>query len=357
MNTAIRQKRTWLFAAIMLLAVSINGQAEVFDSTKKKEVNKTFSVSASDQLRLDNRYGSITVTHWNKPEVTVRVVVEAKAGNDKRAEELLDRVQISLDKAGNTVSGITSLSNTSRSGNDTKLTIDYYVSMPSALAISISQKYGNIILPERNEGKAVLEVKYGNLKAGSFTSTLRIEAGYSNLVLEDVQDAGMELAYCGNVSINNAATLNIDNKYSNMKIRNAGTMQLDNKYGNVSIQSVDAIRMDIKYSEIAIGRVKDEILAGSLDYSTLKVNELTSTFKRAEVSARYGNFNVGISPNASFKVAAENMKYGKADIKGLNITNTSTENKVNHYYQINGGTTPTIRFNGNSYSNIRINAL
>ena len=51
---------------------------------KKKEINKSFNVGKNDILQVDNRYGNITVTHWSKSEVSIRVVIEAKAATRKR---------------------------------------------------------------------------------------------------------------------------------------------------------------------------------------------------------------------------------------------------------------------------------
>ncbi len=76
-------------------------------SEKKREVSKTFQVSLSDNLSIENRYGNITVTHWNKNEIEIKVVIEAKARNDQRVEELLNYVDIILDKTGNMVTALT----------------------------------------------------------------------------------------------------------------------------------------------------------------------------------------------------------------------------------------------------------
>lgn len=51
------------------------------------------------------------------------------------------------------------------------------------------------------------------------------------------------------------------------------------------------------------------------------------------------------------------MKYGSRNVSGFNITNSSTEDKVNHYYEINGGNKGRINFDGNNYSNINVKAL
>lgn len=358
MNTTHIKNRYWLLFVILIMLAPIT-RAETLDNTKKKEINQTFKVSTNDRLQIENRYGSITITHWNKNEVAIQVVVESKARSESDAQRGLDRVSIELKQSGNTVYGITSLKNQSGWNNDNnRININYYISMPSKLSANLSQKYGNINLPEKNEGEYTMEVKYGNITAGSFTAPLRIDAGYSDIKLDDVKTLQMEVAYCGNVAINNGDIMQIDSKYSNLTMRNISQLNIDKKYGNLQVQNVDKMSIDVKYSECFVERIKDELNISSLSYTTLTVKELAAGFKQVRAEARYGNLNLSISPKASFKVNAKAMKYGNVEIKGFNISNTNIEDKVNYYYQINGGSgSSIIDFAGNNYSNIKINAL
>lgn len=352
--------RAIVFLAILLIANSAAGWAAKPESVKKKEISKSFDVSLSDLLMTDNRYGNTTITHWNKKEVSIRVEIEAKANSAETAQAIIDRIQIELKKTGNTVSAVTSLKSQNKiwnNGDNQRFTINYFISMPSKLAINLSQKYGNINLPDKNEGKSTIEVKYGNLNAGSFTQPLNLEVKYGNVDINDVTKANVDLGYCGSSSFGNADQLNIDSKYSGMEINYCKQIYLENKYGNVYIKNLDKGDMEIKYSEVKINHVKMELNVEELAYSTLKIKELSADFKNINVDARYGNLNINIPSNASFKVSAMNMKYGNHDINGLDVTNSSTENKVNHYYKINGGNKGHIYFDGNNYSNININGL
>ncbi|MDR1938030.1 MAG: hypothetical protein LBQ73_05985 [Tannerellaceae bacterium] len=340
---------------LLLVLNNLAGWAEDLDSSKKKEINQSFNVGLNDHLNVDNKYGSITVTHWAKNEVAIRVVVESKAGSESRAQEGLDRVRIELNKSGNTVYALTSIK--SHSGWNNSLTIDYYISMPSQLAATISQKYGNINLPEKNEGKCSLEVAYGNIKAGSFTEPLSIDAKYSNINLADVKDLRMDVSYCGNTIMGNGETIRIDSKYSNLKLRNVDKLDIDNSYGNVQIENAKVISAEIKYSEAKVKNLKESLDLSSLSYSTLSVNELDAGFKSVHAEAHYGTLNLSISPQAAFRVTAEAVKYGKVEVSGLKITESNVENKVNYFYRINGGGNSHIRFEGNSYSSLKIKAL
>ncbi|MDR1202945.1 MAG: hypothetical protein LBL58_15125 [Tannerellaceae bacterium] len=356
MNTTHTKNRWLLFALLIILAPTIG--AETLDNTKKNEFNQTFKVDANGQLQIDNRYGNITITHWNKNEVAIQVIVESKARSESEAQRGLDRVSIELKQSGNTVYGLTSLKSQNGWNNDNnRININYYISMPAKFSANLSQKYGNINLPEKNEGEYTIEVKYGNIAAGSFTAPLRIEAGYGNIKLEDVKSLQLDVAYCGNVTINNGEVIKIDSKYSNLHMRNVSQLMIDKKYGNLQVQNVDKMTIEVKYSECSVEQIKGE-LNSSLSYSTLTVKELSPGFSRVRAEARYGNLNLSISSKASFKVNARNIKYGNADVKGFNITNTNIEDKVNHYYQINGASgSSVIDFDGNNYSNLRINAL
>lgn len=358
MNTTAKTTtkcRSFLFATLLLLLCSTYMVGENFANDRKKEINKSFSVGSGDQVYIDNRYGNITVTHWNKEEVAIQVVIEAKARNESRLQQLLDRVTIELDKSGNTVKGITSLKNLNMSGNNEQLTINYYISMPSRLTSHLSQRYGSINLPDTNEGKCTLEMKYGNINAGSFSADLSVEGAYGDIRLGNVNTALMDLAYCGKVYVKDGAKLTIDSKYSTMELKNIQELTVEAKYGNLKAERVKKATVDLSYTNGEIAYVENVLTVEELSYGTLKVRELSSDFTHVAAEARYGNLTIGVSSKASFKISAEDMKYGNFDVNGFN----AQTNKVDNAFQstVNGGGNRTINFEGGNYSNLKINAL
>lgn len=344
--------------AWLLLFSCLAVSARDYEYTKKKEVSKSFSVSQSDMLQVDNRFGNITITHWSKNEVSIVVRIESSAERESRAQENLDRIQIELKKAGTVVSAITSMKNENNNGGgNQRFTINYDISMPAKLTVDLSQKYGNINMPDNNPGRCSLHSKYGNLTAGNFTASLELESKYGNVELGNVEDARMDLGYVGSLKMKDGKNLTIDSKYSNLTLRNIHNLQLEKKYGNLVTGNLDRANMEIKYSEVSIDKLKQELEVGSLSYSTLKIKELSPDFNRVNVEAHYGNLILNISSKASFSVVAEDMKYGNYDIDGFNITRSEKEEKVNFKSEINGGGTHKIYFVGNSYSNLKIKAL
>ena len=356
---------------LLVLFCSVSGWAAKQESIKKKEINKSFNVGKNDILQVDNRYGNITVTHWSKSEVSIRVVIEAKARNEEKAQDIIDRVNIRMEKMGNTVSAVTSLrSQNGNNGGNQSFTINYYVNMPAELTCDLTQKYGNIIMPENNKGKCSLYVKYGNLNGGNFTGPLNIDVQYGNMEIADVGNANLDLAYCSKAKVGNGSQLNIDSKYSNLNLGNVLKMNTEAKYGDIHIDRLDNGYMELKYGNCKIDELKQGINVDELSYSTLTIKDLASNFDKVNVDASYGNLNIYIDVNASFRVVANNMKYGNCKIQGgfniqrrnqdensVGFDSRDNQNKKNNYIlYVNNGKNGRINFEGNSYSNIKVMA-
>lgn len=356
---------------LLVLCCSLSVWGSKQESVKKKEINKSFNVSKSDILQMDNRFGNITVTHWSKGEVAIRVVIEAKARNDEKAQAIIDRVNIRMEKMGNTVSAVTSLkSQNGNGGSNESFTINYYVTMPAELTCDLTQKYGNIIMPENNKGRCDLHVKYGNLNGGNFTGPLNIDVKYGNLGIADVDNATLDLAYCSKSSVRNGSQLNIDSKYSNLDLGNVQKIQVESQYGDVHINRLNSGYMELKYAKCRIDELKQGIDVDELSYSTLTIKDLASNFDKINVDARYGNLNISIDEKASFRVVANNLKYGSCKIQGgFNIQRRSQDestvgfdsrnnqkDKDNYTLDVNNGKNGRINFEGNNYSNIKVMA-
>lgn len=347
-----------IIALMMGCTLTVWGSNEgVADSETKKEINKTFSVNKSDRLQVDNRFGDVTVTHWNKNEVYIRVVVEANARSERRTKELLDYVTVEIDKVGSIVSAKTSMKNFGGNNNNERLRINYYISMPSTFQTDVELKYGNLYLPERTEGKNTLSVKYGNIKAGDFTADLMIQLKYGDLNIKNVKKATLDLAYCGTVRVGDGETLMADTRYSNSTYGYVKKLTLDDKYGNVNMKGMDEGRIQMRYGNLNISKLTSSIIA-DLGYSNLDVKELSSGFKRFDVEASYGNVTVRIPVNADFNVDARNMKYASYSISGFKANTTKDSSNENHYSEVNNGSkSRIIRFSGNKYSNLNVRAV
>ncbi len=54
------------------------------DVIKRKLINKSYNVSTNDKLDVDNQFGNVMVSTWDKNEITVDVEIVAKASTDEK---------------------------------------------------------------------------------------------------------------------------------------------------------------------------------------------------------------------------------------------------------------------------------
>lgn len=354
-HATMHKQSTFRTSMLMLLVLlcSLPTWANQFSDIKKKEIEKSFTVSKNDLLQVDNRYGNITISHWNKNEVAIRVEIEAKANSEKKAQAILDRIHIQMEKTNHTVSAVTSLDPDNSSGNNQSFSIKYFINIPEELSCSLTQRFGNINMPENNKGKCNLQTKYGNINGGNFYAPLEVEAKYGNIIIANTTDK-----------------LEVECKYGNLTVGKVKQMDVEIKYGNLQIKELENGSLDQGYGNSTIQKITEGITISDLGYGTLNIKELSPNFKKVSIEASYSTVNIDMDKNASFHLIAEDMKYGNCRVKGFNVTqnNQTTHTsdfdsqeikKNNDYYDlsINSGKGGKIHFNGNKFSNIKITAL
>lgn len=353
------KSRSFICFITLLLVIGTHARAEEYvqDSNRKKEVNNTFSVGKSDKLYIVNEFGNITVTHWNRNEISIHAVIESGARTDKRADELIGYVNVELNKQGNTVKGVTSRKNFSGTRDNERLNVNYFIQMPSTIELELEQKFGDIYLPDRNEGKASVELKFGNIRGGSFTKDLYMEAEYSNVTLTDLVNAQMDLKFCGSVTMQNAKTLQIDAQYSTLKITQVDKLQLESSFGNLTVGQLTNGELEMKYSDGTIKKLEQSLEIEGLSFCTLIVKDISSNFTTINAESNYGNLELEIPKKTAFNVNVESMKFSNYDINGFDDNTVKDENRGNKNYRstVNGGNNKqTIYFNGKQFGNLKI---
>lgn len=272
-----------------------------------KNYSKTYSVDGNDQVVLDNRYGNIVVNTWARNEVKVDVQIRVSANNNEAAQKMLDNVNISDSKDGNTVAfktNINAVKNTWMSlfkgnGGDHQLQIDYTVYMPSRNELTVSNRYGGVTLPNM-EGKVTINSAYGNLAAKTLSNQATIQLKYGNADIEAVGNAAIELSY-GSLKLGLANNISANLSYSGIKIgKLRETGSINTRYGDgVQIgdlaRTVHNLSINASYSGVNLGLSGDE----SADFA---------------VTVHYGDFNYG---NHAVTITGKNP--GDND-KGVHMT-------------------------------------
>jgi len=218
---------------------------------KQKTVLKTVKLDQRTEVLIDNQYGDVNISLWDKQEIRVEVVIKADGPSDSKAQEYIDQVSVIEQRKDNQLQFITEIngnsgnwSNLKQLGHNGKnyLRIDYSVSMPRHNALVVKNKFGQTNVPSF-DAVLTIDSRYGGFRGGHLSN----------------QNNSIKIMY-GNGEITSMGGGKVDVRYSNLDMVRAGTIELINRYG-----------------KLKIGEVKD--LDASIDYSGASVNKITGSGK------------------------------------------------------------------------------
>lgn len=202
-----------------------------YEFVKKKAVNKSYNVSSSDKLNIQNSFGEVEVHVWEKAEIKVDVNVEVSANTDAYAQKLLDRISINDSQNGKEISYVTNLKDIKDSKGDSKSTmrINYSISMPASNPLKIKNEFGSTIIPDY-KGEVDLESKFGKLTTGDLSNVKEIDVEFGKAKLGNVAGGSLSIKYSkasitklsGNIKMNlefsSKVLLNLDNSLSKLDL-------------------------------------------------------------------------------------------------------------------------------------------
>src|SRR4030095_13729599 len=145
---------------------------------KTKSYSKSYSLSGSDKISLSNQFGEMKLITWEKSEIKVDVSITGKSNDEKRAQQIVDRISIQDGKDGNGIYFKTKFADENDRDDDHDknghtnegMDIDYVVYLPSCNPFNAEQQFGEMIVPDYR-GESRIECKFGTLTAGKLSNS------------------------------------------------------------------------------------------------------------------------------------------------------------------------------------------
>jgi hypothetical protein len=223
-----------------------NDNKKKYEFVKTKSVNKSYNVSSSDKLNIENSFGSVKVITWDRNEIKVDVAIEVSANTESLAQKMLDRITVTDWKSGNEVSFKTSMKDVNNSNGDkTSMEINYTISMPANNALTVKNEFGATAIPDFR-GEVDLTSKFGSLTTGNLSSIKNIHVEFGKAILANITSAPvtikfskavisklsgavkLNLEFCSSVRIsldNNLSSLDLKTSYSTVNLKPLGGLQ------------------------------------------------------------------------------------------------------------------------------------
>ncbi|MBI1780995.1 MAG: hypothetical protein HYR66_06455 [Sphingobacteriales bacterium] len=236
---------------------------------KKKNYTKSYPVTGSTKVELENSFGEMKIITWDKSEVKVDVDVTVKANSEERAKDILDNIKFEDGKEGNSVYFRTSMNdkkgnwkNKNKNNNDnddgdddddddkndkgkhknynnTSMEINMTVYMPAGNPIEAINSFGSMIVPDLT-GEAEIASKFGSLKCGKISNNKELSVEFGKGDIKHVNGGEVTIKFSsadidklsGDVKatfeFSKGSTINLDNTLKGLKLYNSySTVELE----------------------------------------------------------------------------------------------------------------------------------
>jgi hypothetical protein len=189
-------------ALIVLSAPMIPTAVNAQDGRKQRLINKSYDVTAEDKLTIDNQFGNVVVSTWDKQQITVDIEISARASTDGKAQDIMDKIDVRDSRNGHDIRFKTKVdeihntnSNKGHNGeNGRGFYIDYVVHMPAGNGLSIENSFGKTEVPALR-GPVSLTSKFGSLNTGKLDNVDQIDVEFGKADIDAINNGKIVLKF------------------------------------------------------------------------------------------------------------------------------------------------------------------
>jgi len=287
----MKRKFNFIAGFIFLLAATAGLQA--FGQEKTKKYHESWPAASVQTLDINNRFGEVKVTNRGGNNVIIDVLVTVEAPNERRAQELLNQIDVSFSKTGSTVFAETNISRNFKSRQ--RFSIDYEVNIPPDKNLNITNKYGNTFVNVLNaSGK--FDIQYGNFSANELNTpsngSVTLNLAYGKADVETANDITVTIKY-SNITFGKLKDLNLNSKYAVISLDKASSIMAESRYDTFNFGEVESLTADTKYTQIRVNELSKNLKVDA-GYGGIRVGKVNSGFESISITNSYGQISLGL---------------------------------------------------------------
>jgi hypothetical protein len=279
-------KKHITFLLLVALCQAVWGQS--FE--ENRTYTRTFKVAPSAIVEINNKYGAVIVSTWDKDSVRIEATCHIAEKNEERFKKIKENIDFNFVAApthvlAETVFGSkhsTIIQNVKEvtnflSATDARSRIDYKVYINKNNHLKITNKYGDVVLPSM-AGNVTVDLSNGNLQARelSGSSTLNLAFGAAKIKL--IQQGQVAVNFV-DFTCEQGAKLTLDAKSSQVTIDQCDQLKFSSRRDQVTVGNVGSVTVESYFSKLKLLYVADAADL-KLTYGELSTLGLGKSFKK-----------------------------------------------------------------------------
>ncbi len=103
-------------AVAPILGMANNGE----NIEKRRTISKSYNVGPDDRLSIENSFGNVVITTWDKNEILVEIEIGVNAPSEEKAQQMMDLINVKDNQGGHDISFKTDIGHMSGKDNWSK---------------------------------------------------------------------------------------------------------------------------------------------------------------------------------------------------------------------------------------------
>jgi hypothetical protein len=316
------------------LALLIPGLAAAQSDSEVRSFIKTVKVSRETSLQVINKYGTVHISPWNKDSASIRAEIKAFAPNQSKLDKMFDGIVINFTEAGTLVRAQTEFNQnigmlfenfkgmTSKIiSYDSRVEINYYISIPEYLNLRIENKYGDVYM-ENCSGTFSASVSNGAFKANSLGSKSTLTLAFCDAKINSLASGKIDASF-SDINIGETGDITISSISSKYEIKKGGEINTESRRDKFFIHNAESLKGNAYFTDYNLNSLKKTIDL-TARYGSVTIDIIENGFTTVNINSGYSDLSLGFDPGASYKFDIHHIN----SYIGLPDKNTKSEEKV-----------------------------
>lgn len=304
----------YLIILLVLSMVSQNLMAGLYDQEVKKVCH--YSTLGQPFIELNNQYGEIQVIGWDKDSVRLETTIRVSSDKHEDLDKLTNMVEVTCRGNESNIVISTEWSESAslfkrstwdiqnKFKTDTKLSIDYKIYLPIKSRLSITNRFGDVYLPDY-EGPLRVNISHGDLRAREISDARRIDVKYGKVLIKNLKQGLLKVEY-GSLILEKAGMLTLESRSSTLEIAEVNRLAIKCKNDELRIDAVNSLRGEASLSHIRARNVS-KFVDVNTSYGDVSLKEIGKDFELIRLEGASTDYDLEFVNDAQYRFEVESI--------------------------------------------------
>ncbi|WP_425236955.1 hypothetical protein [Ulvibacterium sp.] len=255
---------------VVLMLLMICGHHALAQEKVSKQLSESYEMTNSGELYLENKYGDVTVTGWDRDNVSITVDITVTHRKKENAKNLLDRISLNTREIENFITVTSEIAEKSTGFfakyfnkanpfdfDRSNVQIDYTIQLPSNAELDITNKFGDIIIGDWS-GKLKANVEHGDVWINKDINNADVVLKYGKLRTKTVNYGNIRIKN-GSLDVEESRDLRINSSGTDIEIDRVSSLEIYSSKDEITIEEVGAVHGDLRFTNMQLNNVDEQI--------------------------------------------------------------------------------------------------